>query len=124
LEKVQNKLDKPTKNKFSLQEDIRSVREDLKQYMLRAVQQDDTIGCLRKHIDELYIEKQSFIQRHNGILESLEMLLYQEDYHELRKKIAHYKAKELEESTLSEFIPSISVNSFHSTLNRAFVAEE
>jgi len=40
LERVESRLDKPTKNKLNIQEDIRSVRVDIQEYMLRAVQQE------------------------------------------------------------------------------------
>lgn len=52
------------------------------------------------------------------------MLLFQEDYLQLRNKIGFFKTNSLEVSIVSEFTPTVTVNSFHSTLNRAFVEEE
>lgn len=60
-------------------------------------------------------------EKHNQILEALEILIYQGDQQEMKRKIDYYKAKPLEESFLTFVTQEISQNG--STLNRAFVMD-
>ena len=52
------------------------------------------------------------------------MLVYQEDYFDLKQKLHHYKLRNLEESVFTDFIPAISLSNSDKTLDRAFVFDE
>lgn len=62
--------------------------------------------------------------KHEEMLEALEMLIYQGDLEELKQKLDSYKRRSLDESFLTFATQEISQTSSNQTLNRAFVLDE
>jgi DNA repair ATPase RecN len=108
IEKIQSKFTKIPKIKDSIEDELSTVAEDIKLYMRTLGDQQVQIEYLNDRVKQLEAEKEKLVLKHREAIENLEMLMFQEDYADLRHKIHQFKLKPLDESEVSFFTPALS----------------